>query len=151
MLSAWGIGEAEVAALRQAGLERPLGPEGLAAASTLLDQTEAEARQALADQGAEAGQVRRTLRLRYDGADAELPVETTDLAAAKAAFEQAHHRLFGFVEPDRTILIAAVEAEAVSIPPLQGRDRRREATSGWGSHAQDPASRPGPRPPHPGR
>ncbi|HEY8617031.1 hydantoinase B/oxoprolinase family protein [Phenylobacterium sp.] len=116
VLSAWGIGEAEVTALRQAGLEQPLSDDGLAAARGLLDQVEADARAALAEQGAQAGAVRRTLRLRYDGADAELPVEADDPAAAKAQFEAAHHRLFGFVEPDRTILIAAVEAEAVSAP-----------------------------------
>ncbi|HVI34288.1 hydantoinase B/oxoprolinase family protein [Phenylobacterium sp.] len=114
VLSAWGIGQAEVTALRQAGLDRPLAAEGLAAATALLDETEAEARRALAEQGAEAGSVRRTLRLRYDGADAELPVEAGDLGSAKAQFEQAHHRLFGFTEPDRPILIAAVEAEATS-------------------------------------
>lgn len=129
VLSAWGIGQAEVTALRQAGLEQPLSPDGLAAATALLDQAEAEARQALADQGAGAGAVRRTLRLRYDGADAELPVEASDLAAAKAAFEQAHHRLFGFTEPDRAILIAAVEAEATSAPsPLAGERVARRVT-----------------------
>jgi 5-oxoprolinase (ATP-hydrolysing) len=65
--------------------------------------------------GAEAGEVRRTLRLRYDGADAELPVTLSGVATAKAAFEAAHQRLFGFVEPERTILIAAVEAEAQAL------------------------------------
>ncbi|WP_374471287.1 hydantoinase B/oxoprolinase family protein [Phenylobacterium sp.] len=114
VLSAWGIGEAEVTALRQAGLEQPLTDEGLANAVRLLDEVAAEARAALLDQGAAAGDLRRTLRLRYDGADAELPVEAADLAAAKAQFEEGHHRLFGFTEPARTILIAAVEAEAVS-------------------------------------
>jgi 5-oxoprolinase (ATP-hydrolysing) len=149
VLSAWGIGEAEVTALRQAGLERPLSEEGLAAAARLLDEVEGEARQALAEQGADAGQVRRILRLRYDGADAELPVEAADPAAAKAAFEDAHHRLFGFTEPDRTILIAAVEAEAVSIPPLQGGDRRREGPSAWGGHDPAPNAQPGPHTPTP--
>jgi 5-oxoprolinase (ATP-hydrolysing) len=128
VLSAWGIGEAEVTALRQAGLEQPLAAEGLAAAHRLLDAVEAEARAALAQQGAEADAVRRTLRLRYDGADAELPVAAAELADARAQFEQAHHRLFGFTEPARTILIAAVEAEATNAPPSLPRDDRR-ATS----------------------
>jgi 5-oxoprolinase (ATP-hydrolysing) len=114
VLSAWGIGQADVTALRQAGLETPLGPEGLQRAETLLAEVEAEARAALAEQGAEASAVRRTLRLRYDGADAELPVAAESPAEIRAAFEAAHRRLFGFIEPDRTILIAAVEAEASS-------------------------------------
>jgi len=121
VLSAWGIGQAQVTALRQAGLEAPLDAEGLARAEALLGEVETAARAALADQGAETGAVRRTLRLRYDGADAELPLPLSDLATAKSAFEAAHHRLFGFTEPDRNILIAAVEAEAAASPsPLRG-------------------------------
>src|SRR6185503_15386440 len=113
-------GQAQVTALRQAGLEAPLDAEGLARAEALLGEVETAARAALADQGAETGAVRRTLRLRYDGADAELPLPLSDLATAKSAFEAAHHRLFGFTEPDRNILIAAVEAEAAASSPLRG-------------------------------
>jgi 5-oxoprolinase (ATP-hydrolysing) len=133
VLSAWGIGQAQVTALRQAGLEVPLDAGGLARARTLLAEVEAAARAAMAEQGAATAAVRHTLRLRYDGADAELPVPLTDLASAKAQFEQAHQRLFGFIEPERTILIAAVEAEAISSPPLNGEGGRGEAEVGWGS------------------
>jgi 5-oxoprolinase (ATP-hydrolysing) len=115
VLSAWGIGQARVTALRQAGLEAPLETHGLARAGLLLAEVEAVARAALADQGADEGEVRRTLRLRYDGADAELPVAAGPLAEAKAAFEAAHRRLFGFIEPDRAIIIASVEAEAIQL------------------------------------
>jgi 5-oxoprolinase (ATP-hydrolysing) len=114
VLSAWGIGEAEVTALRQAGLEAGLDADGLRLAEGRLAEAEAAARAALAEQGADAGQVRRTLRLRYEGADAELAVEAGGLGAARAGFEAAHQRLFGFLEPERRIVIAAVEAEAVS-------------------------------------
>ena len=126
VLSAWGIGQARVTALKQAGLDAPLDDAGLTRAATLLEGVEAEARQALADQGADDGQLTRTLRLRYDGADAELPIALGPLAEVKAAFEAAHRRLFGFVEPDRTIVIASVEAEAVALPPSPswgGEDR----------------------------
>ncbi len=116
VLSAWGIGQAEVAALRQAGLEIALDVPGLADAEAALDELAQAARAALAEQGAAEGSVRRTLRLRYDGADAELPVDLAPLQTVKAAFEAAHQRLFGFIEPDRPILIAAVEAEATQAP-----------------------------------
>jgi 5-oxoprolinase (ATP-hydrolysing) len=123
VLSAWGIGQAQVTALRQAGLEAPLDGGGLVRAETALAEVEASARAAMADQGAEASAIRRTLRLRYDGADAELPVPMTDLATAKTQFEDAHQRLFGFIEPGRTILIAAVEVEAISNTAHPGESR----------------------------
>ncbi|MBS0359900.1 MAG: 5-oxoprolinase, partial [Proteobacteria bacterium] len=138
VLSAWGIGQAEVTALRQAGLEVPLSEDGVFAADLLLTKVEAAAREALAEQGAEAGAVRRTLRLRYDGADAELPVGMCDLTDARAAFEEAHQRLFGFIEPDRTILIAAVEAEAQSKPAHPGESRDPSGASASTSLSMDP-------------
>jgi 5-oxoprolinase (ATP-hydrolysing) len=117
VLSAWGIGQAEVTALRQAGVEAPLAG-GIGVAGTALAGLETAVRGDMAAQGSETGDIRRTLRLRYEGADAELPVAWSDARAARAAFEAAHQRLFGFVEPERAILIAAVEAEAVA--PRQG-------------------------------
>uniref|UniRef100_UPI0025F6CDFF hydantoinase/oxoprolinase family protein n=1 Tax=uncultured Phenylobacterium sp. TaxID=349273 RepID=UPI0025F6CDFF len=72
VLSAWGIGQARVTARRQAGVEAPLNAAGVARAEVVLAELEALTRRDMAAQGAEAGEVRRTLRLRYDGADAEL-------------------------------------------------------------------------------
>ncbi|WP_374534480.1 hydantoinase B/oxoprolinase family protein, partial [Phenylobacterium sp.] len=114
VLSAWGIGQAQLASLRQLGLDAVLDKAGLARAQAAAAEAEAAARAALAEQGADAGEVRLTLRLRYDGADAELPTPLGPLQATKAAFEAAHQRLFGFVEANLPIIIASVEAEAVS-------------------------------------
>jgi len=114
LLSAWGIGQARVRALMQAGLEQPLATR-VPAARALAHRLTAEAREALAARGAEPGEPEARLLLRYDGADAALPVPLED---AKAAFEAAHQRLFGFVEPDRPILIASVEVEVEEpLPP----------------------------------
>jgi 5-oxoprolinase (ATP-hydrolysing) len=111
LLSAWGIGQSRMTALRQAGLERPLDEAGIQAAAALADRLEVEARAALADQGAQTGHVERRLILRYEGSDAALPTPLTGLAQAQAAFETAHRRLFGFVEPAHAVLIASVEVE----------------------------------------
>ncbi|MDP1632852.1 MAG: hydantoinase B/oxoprolinase family protein [Caulobacter sp.] len=129
LLSAWGIGQARVGALRQAGLERALDTAGLDAAGSLADGLAADVGAALAAQGATPGAVETRLMLRYDGADAALPVALGEASGVKAAFETAHQRLFGFVEPDRTILIASVEVEAVearldSAHPREGKDER---------------------------
>ncbi|MGA0607581.1 hydantoinase B/oxoprolinase family protein [Phenylobacterium sp. VNQ135] len=138
VLSAWGIGQAQVAALRQAGLEAPLDADGVARAEALLAQAEAAVRRDLADQGAAEGKVRRTLRLRYDGADAELPVS---LADPKAEFEAAHQRLFGFIETHRTILIAAVEAEATSTSDQTGENPQPSSASAAPEVSGDPGFR----------
>jgi 5-oxoprolinase (ATP-hydrolysing) len=111
LLSAWGIGQARMRSLRRAGLERRLDEAGLEAAGSLADRLAGEARAELLEQGAEPDEISRRLRLRYDGADAELTVAFGAAGAVRDAFEAAHRRLFGFVEPALSILIAGVEVE----------------------------------------
>jgi 5-oxoprolinase (ATP-hydrolysing) len=159
LLSAWGIGQARVRSLRQAGLERPLRG-GVDAALAVAARLAAEAAADLAAQGAEVGETLTRLGLRYDGADAVLAVDPAD---AKAGFEAAHQRLFGFVEPDRRIIIARVEVEATASSPSPSGGGKTAKPSGWGSsevsrdgdsgQPQDFPTRPplrGVHPPHEG-
>jgi 5-oxoprolinase (ATP-hydrolysing) len=113
VLSAWGIGQARMRALRQAGLERKLDASGLSAARALCRTLEARARADLSQQGAKAGEVQRRLRLRYAESDTALPVELASVRQMARAFAVAHQRLFGFVEEGQAVLIASVEAEAL--------------------------------------
>jgi 5-oxoprolinase (ATP-hydrolysing) len=127
VLSAWGIGQAEVRALRQAGLEQPLDAAGLGAARAAADRLTTEVRADLEAQGATPGKPELRVRIRYDGADAALPVPLGDLAAIEADFETAHRRLFGFVEPGHRRVIASLEVEITGLPhpsahPGEGRD-----------------------------
>ncbi|MGI8841472.1 MAG: hydantoinase B/oxoprolinase family protein [Caulobacteraceae bacterium] len=112
LLSAWGIGQARMRAFRQAGLERPLDGAGIAAAEALAERLTARAAADLDDQGARPGAVTTRLGIRYEESDAVLTVGIASLAEAAAAFEAAHQRLFGFVEPGRAKIIARVEVEA---------------------------------------
>ncbi len=142
LLSAWGIGQARVGALRQAGLEIPLDIAGLDRAERLAERLAAEAATALTDQGAAAGESILRLNLRYDGSDAALPVIPGSLDTIRAAFETAHRRLFGFIEPERTILIASVEAECTS--PYTAHSRGGGDPGLSGAAAREEKS-PGPR------
>jgi 5-oxoprolinase (ATP-hydrolysing) len=112
VLSAWGIGQARMRALRTAGLGRALDDAGVVQAARVAAGLEQAAQGALAEQDAAAGDVVRRAYLNYQDADAALPVPLGELAAMKAGFEAAHRRLFGFVEPDRSVVIASVEVEA---------------------------------------
>jgi 5-oxoprolinase (ATP-hydrolysing) len=115
LLSAWGIGQARLRTTRQAGLEAPLDEAGLAAARELAGRLAAEARADLARQGGRGATIASRLRVRYLDSDAALPAPLGE--EAREAFEAAHRRLFGFVEPERTILIASVEVEAQEDAP----------------------------------
>jgi len=116
LLSAWGIGHAEITSLRQQGLDAPLDAQGWARAKDGAERLAKEAAADLAAQGENLHSSAARLRLRYDGADAALPVCLTTLVEARATFEAHHRRLFGFVEPDLAIIIASVEVEGLAKP-----------------------------------
>ncbi len=141
LLSAWGIGQARMRVVKAAGLGQVLDGAGLIAATALADRLELDASAGLAEQGAEAGGGERRLYLNYAEADAALPVEFGALIDVEAAFEAAHQRLFGFVEPSRQILIASVEVEAAELPspPTGG--------AGAGTLSPPPATQPASAPP----
>ncbi|HEY7852538.1 MAG TPA: hydantoinase/oxoprolinase family protein, partial [Caulobacteraceae bacterium] len=117
LLSAWGIGQARMRVMQQAGLDAALDEPGLAAARALAADLADRARLDLARQGAAAAFTEIRLQVRYEDSDASLVTPLAPLAETVAAFEAAHQRLFGFIEPGRPMLIASVEAEALEAEP----------------------------------
>ncbi len=132
VLSAYGMGLADVRVLREATVERRLEPGSAAELEARADAlAEAAAAEVLA-QGVEQVFV-STLRhahLKYEGTDTALPIPFGDTAAMRAAFEAAHRQRFGFVAPDKPVVVEALSAEAVgeaqrapgSVPQGQGGD-----------------------------
>ena len=129
LLSAWGIGHADVGAMAQAGLDAPLDGPGLSAATDLAERLSSQTSASLRAQGAKVGAVVRRLMLRYDGADAVLAADFASIEAVRAGFETAHQRLFGFIEPALALLIAGVEVEAAAAA-VGERPAARESASG---------------------
>jgi 5-oxoprolinase (ATP-hydrolysing) len=104
VLSAYGIGLAERRAIRQEGIEINLEP-ALAGPLSGLDAFEQVESDAIC--------LRRAL-LRYAGADTTLAIPLGSLAEMRAAFEAAHQARFGFIDPRRGLVCAALETETLS-------------------------------------
>ncbi len=113
VLSAWGIGLADLVALRQAPLQQPLDARALALAREKLEQLAAEAAAELAAQGLppERCRLSRRLQLRCAGSDTVLEVPLGEEPEVRAAFAAAFERRFGFAPADALVL-ESVEAEA---------------------------------------
>ncbi|MCX7646770.1 MAG: hydantoinase B/oxoprolinase family protein [Rhodobacteraceae bacterium] len=130
LLSAYGIGLATVSASRQRALIETLGPESLAAVAALEAELAAAAADELAGQGIPADRIATAsrLHLRYQGTDTALPVAWTgDAEAARAAFEAAHRAQFGFVAPEKPVVVEAVEVEAAEAGGAAADEPVREA------------------------
>ncbi len=115
VLSAYGMGLADQAVMREHAVEQLLSPD-MAALQDEADRLGREAAAALAAQGADpaAITVAQLLHLRYEGTQAALPVPLGPLAAVQEAFTAAHRSRFGFVTPDRRLMVEAVAVEAVA-------------------------------------
>ncbi|MFI2212959.1 hydantoinase B/oxoprolinase family protein [Streptomyces sp. NPDC020141] len=125
VLSAYGIGLADVTALREQSVEAELTEAALTRVRSLCDElaarTGAEVR-ADTVPGA-AVTTRARVLLRYAGTDASLPVPLDSAAAMAAAFTSAHRARYAFTM-DKPLVIEAVTVEAVGTAGGQrGRTR----------------------------
>jgi 5-oxoprolinase (ATP-hydrolysing) len=115
VLSAYGIGLAELRALRESSVELPFDQDGVAGAERILSGLKAEAEQQLRLQHSETETVLRKFHLRYRGTNTALAIEADNSAGMTEAFQAAHRSHFGFtMDPnERGLVIAAVSVEAI--------------------------------------
>ncbi|MEV0283888.1 hydantoinase B/oxoprolinase family protein [Kribbella sp. NPDC050820] len=113
VLSAYGMGVADVAALRERAVEAPLSEALLPDLGKVLGELQADAGAELEREGIPAGRItaiRRAL-LRYDGTDTAVPVPVGTMDAMVAEFEAAYRRRFSFLMPGKQIVVEAVSLE----------------------------------------
>ncbi|MGH3212873.1 MAG: hydantoinase B/oxoprolinase family protein, partial [Trebonia sp.] len=117
-LSAYGIGLADVIAMRETAVEAPLTAE---LAARLSDEAfrplEESARGELSAQSAVSAApghvgVTRRVHLRYAGTDTPLQVPYGSAPEMTAAFERAYRTRFSFLMEDKPIVVEAVSVEA---------------------------------------
>jgi len=115
VLSAYGMGLADIRANRQQAVEEPLAARAMKEVRAIVKRLTAETLAELKQQGIpvrEAATFAR-LHLRYAGTDTALIVDLSSPEKMQKAFEKAHRAQFGFVTPEKTIVIEAASVEAV--------------------------------------
>ncbi|NLE98050.1 MAG: 5-oxoprolinase, partial [Propionibacterium sp.] len=112
VLSALGMGLADVTAIREQAIEEPLDEEISAGLHELAAQLEAAAREQLADGLSEETVVERRVSLRYDRTDTGIEVRLAGAEAMRAEFEAAHRRLYSFLL-ERPLTVESVAVEVI--------------------------------------
>ncbi|MCZ6452709.1 MAG: hydantoinase B/oxoprolinase family protein [Alphaproteobacteria bacterium] len=124
VLSAYGMGLADVRALREQSVETLLSDDTVGEVTTLLERLVADARAEIQAQGiADARiEVLRRLHLKYDGTDTPLIVDFASVDAMAEQFETLHRQRYGFVMREKGLIIdtAAVEVVGVSEDSVEG-------------------------------
>jgi len=115
VLSAYGMGLADVSAMREQAMEIPLDNNAAGVLDQTLGTLEAEARGEIAAQGIDAQNTTavRKAHLRYAGTDTALSVPYGAPVAMTTAFEDTHKQRFGFSAPERGYIVEAVSVEAI--------------------------------------
>ncbi len=115
ILSAYGIGMADVIRHRAVGVYRPYTEEAVAALAASFGQMADEARREVFDEGIPPAQIHvsRSLDLRYRGLDAYLTVPQPDRGTYADAYASEHEKLYGHSYPGRRLEIVAARVEVV--------------------------------------
>ena len=133
VLSAYGIGIADVKAIRDASVLRPLGEDF----SDAIGELEQRARDALLEQGVPANCIKllRRARIRTAGNDTTLEIAIAPAEQMRAAFADLHRRRFGYCEEDAEIIVDALIVEAIGRSP----GRAGEPSAGlWRGPSDEP-------------
>ncbi|MBI5163578.1 MAG: hydantoinase B/oxoprolinase family protein [Magnetospirillum sp.] len=113
VLSAYGMGLADLRVIRERSLELVLDDEAMPALGRAFADLELEARDELERQGVEREEMRAWCRafVKVQGTDTALEVPAADKAALATAFADAHQARFGFAPPERPLVVEAVAVE----------------------------------------
>jgi 5-oxoprolinase (ATP-hydrolysing) len=139
LLSAYGMGLADIRSVRQQAVEEPFGDNARAMVQRIAGALARDTLAEVASQGVAADKIKVHVRahIRYAGTDTPLIVEAgalypplqgegrprsgrggevielSPLGKMKAAFERAHKAQFGFIDRGKELVIEAVSIEAV--------------------------------------
>ncbi|MEM6479989.1 MAG: hydantoinase/oxoprolinase family protein, partial [Pseudomonadota bacterium] len=129
VLSAYGMGLADIRAIREAQLDRKMA-ESIEFAAQKVSELGESAKQDVKAQGARDVTLEARAHLRYEGSHQSLEVPFTEMNAMKDAFEDAHSARFGFISPERALEFEMIAVEAIG---ATGEAPRAVTVSGEGA------------------
>jgi 5-oxoprolinase (ATP-hydrolysing) len=128
LLSAYGMGLADIRSVRQQAIEEPLDEKAPATITDVAGELGHVVIAEVAGQGVAADKIKAHVRahIRYAGTDtalvvdagtlqpsAKLEVKLAPLQKIRSAFERAHKARFGFIDRNKELIIEAASVEAV--------------------------------------
>jgi 5-oxoprolinase (ATP-hydrolysing) len=115
VLSAFGMGLADITVMHERAFERPLGDESRADMEREIATLAEQAREEVRAQGVPDAHIEVVCRvhLKYLGTDTAVVVLLADEPAMRAEFAAAYKRRFSFAMSERALIVEAVSVEAI--------------------------------------
>ncbi|NIW24366.1 MAG: 5-oxoprolinase, partial [Gammaproteobacteria bacterium] len=118
VLSAYGMGLADLRLLRAQTVEMALSADCLAKLEAAFEGLEQELRDELLAQGVSETQLRfeRRLKIKTSGSDTTLSVSWSSAdEALRSRFRDAHRKQYGFETPGEVLIVDSIELEGVGV------------------------------------
>ncbi len=112
VLSAYGMGLADLRVLKQQAIEQPLTTDSLKNIQDIAASLTQDAGQELRDQDVSEITFIRKLHIKYSGSDSCLQVDLAEYETIMVKFEQQHRQQFGFILPDKSLIVESLSVEA---------------------------------------
>jgi 5-oxoprolinase (ATP-hydrolysing) len=121
LLSAYGMGLADIRSVRQQAIEEPFGDKARKTLEGVAHRLARATVDEVTGQGVATNKITLHIRahIRYAGTDTPLIVDAgrdaklASLQSMKSAFERAHKAQFGFIDRAKALVIEAVSVEAI--------------------------------------
>ncbi len=115
VLSAYGMGLADQAVIKEQAVELKLSPDALIEVAAGLDALAAAAEGELRRQQVGTGRIttHRRVHVRYEGSDSALIIPFGSQAGIQTGFEAAYRQRFAFLMQGKALMVEAVSVEAV--------------------------------------
>jgi 5-oxoprolinase (ATP-hydrolysing) len=115
VLSAYGIGLADVRVLKPQAVEAAFDQAALDDLAPLFARLESAARLEVLEQGVSGERIRVAQRLsvKYQGTDSALEVRRAELNAIQSEFELSYRTRFGFLMPGRSLIVESISVECI--------------------------------------
>jgi 5-oxoprolinase (ATP-hydrolysing) len=138
VLSAYGMGLANITAMRQSTIEAPLTDSTVAILAQRFGELADSATREVASQGVETARISLATRvhLKYIGTDSAIAVEFGDAPAMQAAYEAAYKRRFSFLMHGRGLIVETISVE------VTGQSADIDCDSTKSSAAEHPNNQP---------
>ncbi|WP_375473867.1 hydantoinase/oxoprolinase family protein [uncultured Nostoc sp.] len=113
VLSAYGMGLADVRAIREGGVEQPLTQALISQLQQLMEYLETQAKSEI-DEVLSQVEVIRKINLKYEGTNSTLTVNfADDVLVMRQKFETEHQSRYGFIQLEKSLIVESASVEVI--------------------------------------
>ncbi|MDK2820041.1 MAG: hypothetical protein PWP31_6 [Clostridia bacterium] len=121
VLSAYGMGLADIRIIKQHALEKKLSSDLIKEIKTIKERLEKEGTKEINSTSKNASKTKNcvinsTLHLKYEGTDFTLQVKynNNNYGSIKETFENTHRQMYGFIYEDKDIIVESISVEVIN-------------------------------------